>query len=61
VHKENSAALKIKKTVFSAEQIQQRVKELAKQVSHDYAGKTLNVVCVLENGFMFMVGLRPPA
>jgi hypoxanthine phosphoribosyltransferase len=54
VHKENSAALKIKKTVFSAEQIQQRVKELAKQVSHDYAGKTLNVVCVLENGFMFM-------
>lgn len=46
--------LKIKKTVFSAEQIQQRVKELAKQVSQDYAGKTLNAVCVLENGFMFM-------
>jgi hypothetical protein len=34
VHKENSAALKIKKTVFSAEQIQQRVKELAKPARH---------------------------
>lgn len=45
---------KIKKTLFTAEQIHKRVGEIAKQVSKDYAGKSLNVVCVLENGFMFM-------
>jgi hypoxanthine phosphoribosyltransferase len=50
----NGHKLKIKKTVFTAEQIQKRVSEIAKQVSTDYAGKTLHVVCVLENGFMFM-------
>jgi hypoxanthine phosphoribosyltransferase len=50
----NGNKLKIKKTVFTAEQIQKRVTEIAKQVSSDYAGKTLHVICVLENGFMFM-------
>jgi hypoxanthine phosphoribosyltransferase len=50
----NGHKLKIKKTVFTAEQIQKRVTEIAKQVSTDYAGKTLHVICVLENGFMFM-------
>lgn len=50
----NGHKLKIKKTVFTAEQIQKRVSEIAKQVSTDYAGKTLHVICVLENGFMFM-------
>jgi hypoxanthine phosphoribosyltransferase len=50
----NGNKLKIKKTVFTAEQIQKRVSEIAKQVSADYAGKTLHVICVLENGFMFM-------
>ena len=50
----NGHKLKIKKTVFTSEQIQKRVTEMAKQVSTDYAGKTLHVICVLENGFMFM-------
>jgi hypoxanthine phosphoribosyltransferase len=53
----DSASFKIKKTLFSAEQIQSRVSEIARQVSKDYAGKSLNVVCVLENGFMFMSDL----
>ncbi|HUQ49496.1 MAG TPA: phosphoribosyltransferase family protein [Terriglobales bacterium] len=44
----------IKKTLFTTEQIQKRVSEIAKQVSKDYSGKSINVVCVLENGFMFM-------
>ncbi len=48
---------KIKKTLFSAEQIQKRVAEIARQVSKDYSGKDLNVVCVLENGFMFMADI----
>jgi hypoxanthine phosphoribosyltransferase len=48
---------KIKKTLFSAEQIQKRVAEIARQVSKDYQDKSLNVVCVLENGFMFMADI----
>ena len=48
---------KIKKTIFTAEQIQKRVAELARQISGDYADKQLIVVCVLENGFMFMADL----
>lgn len=43
--------------VFTAEQIQQRVREMARQISADYAGKTLHVVCVLENGFVFAADL----
>lgn len=34
-----------------------RVRELAKQISDDYQGKTLTAVGVLENGFMFMADL----
>jgi hypoxanthine phosphoribosyltransferase len=51
------AKLKIQKTLFSAEQIQKRVTEIARQVAKDYGGKSLNVVCVLENGFMFMADI----
>ncbi len=49
--------LKIQKTLITAEQIQRRVTEIAKQVSRDYEGKELHVICVLENGFMFMADL----
>lgn len=49
--------LKIQKTLFSTEQIQRRVADIARQISRDYEGKVLHVVCVLENGFMFMVDL----
>jgi hypoxanthine phosphoribosyltransferase len=48
---------KIKKVLFTSEQIQKRVGEIARQVAKDYAGKSLNVVCVLENGFMFMADI----
>jgi hypoxanthine phosphoribosyltransferase len=48
---------KIRKTLFSAEQIQKRVAEIARQVVKDHEGKDLNVVCVLENGFMFMADI----
>lgn len=48
---------KIRKTLFTAEQLQKRVAEIARQVSKDYEGKDLNVVCVLENAFMFMSDL----
>ncbi len=43
--------------VLSADQIQKRVREVARQISHDYRGKTIHAVCVLENGFVFMADL----
>jgi len=46
-------SVKLKKILFTPEQIQGRVSEIARRVSVDYAGKTLHVVCVLENGFIF--------
>ena len=53
----DGSGYKIKKTLFTADQVQKRVTEIARQVSSDYQGKTLNVICVLENGFMFMSDL----
>jgi hypoxanthine phosphoribosyltransferase len=43
--------------VVTAEQIQKRVAELARQISEQYRDKTLHAVCVLENGFIFMADL----
>jgi hypoxanthine phosphoribosyltransferase len=43
--------------VISAEQIQKRVRELARQISDDYQGKTLHALAVLENSFIFMADL----
>ena len=43
--------------LLSADQIKKRVHEMARQISADYQGKTVYVVCVLENGFMFMADL----
>lgn len=45
------------KVLLTAEQIQKRVQELARQIATDYKDKTLYAVCVLENGFMFMADL----
>jgi hypoxanthine phosphoribosyltransferase len=45
------------KILLTAEQIQNRVREMAAQISHDYSGKTVTAVAVLENGFMFMSDL----
>jgi hypoxanthine phosphoribosyltransferase len=41
------------KILLTAEQIQRRVKEMGQQISRDYAGKNLMVICVLPNGFIF--------
>jgi hypoxanthine phosphoribosyltransferase len=43
--------------VISAEQIQKRVKELARQISDDYKGQTIQILAVLENAFMFQADL----
>ena len=43
--------------VIPSEQIQKRVREIARQISHDYAGKTVHALGVLENGFIFLSDL----
>ena len=42
------------RTVIPAEQIQKRVKEMARQISDDYRGQTIHALALLENGFIFM-------
>jgi hypoxanthine phosphoribosyltransferase len=43
--------------VYSEKQIRKRVHELAKQINRDYEGKTLHVVGILEDCFIFMADL----
>ena len=43
--------------VITSEQIQKRVKELARQISNDYKGQTIQMLAVLENAFMFLADL----
>ena len=45
------------RVVITSEQIQKRVKELARQISDDYRGQTIQMLAVLENAFMFMADL----
>ncbi len=40
--------------MIAAEQIQKRVREMARQISADYAGRTIHALAVLENGFIFL-------
>ena len=43
--------------VLSTEQIRERIRQLARQISDDYRGRTLHAVGVLEDGFIFMADL----
>lgn len=43
--------------VIPADQVQKRVREMARQISHDYAGKTVHALGILENGFIFLSDL----
>lgn len=43
--------------LISAEQLQKRVREMARQISDDYRGKTIHALALLENGFIFMADL----
>ncbi|HXX81822.1 MAG TPA: hypoxanthine phosphoribosyltransferase [Thermodesulfovibrionales bacterium] len=45
------------KPLFTVEQIQQRVRELAERISDDYEGKNLLAVGILRGAFMFMSDL----
>jgi hypoxanthine phosphoribosyltransferase len=43
--------------VIRAEQIEKRVREMARQISDDYRGRTIHALALLENGFIFMADL----
>lgn len=43
--------------LFSSDQIQQKVTELASIIANDYAGKKLVMICVLNGGYMFFSDL----
>jgi hypoxanthine phosphoribosyltransferase len=53
----NSLSQRYPKVLFSVEQIQQRVADMGRRISADYQGKTLYVVGVLENAFIFTADL----
>ncbi len=55
--KEAKAAGARLKIVVNEKDIRTRVREMARQISKDYAGKTLHVVGVLEDCFVFMADL----
>ncbi|HST80038.1 MAG TPA: phosphoribosyltransferase family protein [Verrucomicrobiae bacterium] len=45
------------RVVLSADQIKKRVQEMARRIAGDYQGKTVYVVGMMENGFVFMADL----
>ncbi|MDH7490632.1 MAG: hypoxanthine phosphoribosyltransferase, partial [Anaerolineae bacterium] len=47
----------VSEVLLTEEQIQQRVRELAEQISADYKGKDLLLVCVLKGGILFLTDL----
>ena len=47
----------IQEILFTEEEIQLKVKELGKQITADYAGRNLLVICVLKGAFIFMADL----
>jgi hypoxanthine phosphoribosyltransferase len=45
------------RVIFTQKQIEKRVHDLAAQVNRDFQGKTLHVIGILENCFLFMADL----
>ena len=45
------------KVLFTEEQIAKRVREMGKEISADYQGKTVHFVCVLKGAYTFLADL----
>jgi hypoxanthine phosphoribosyltransferase len=45
------------RTIIPEDQIQKRIREMARQISADYQGKTVHALGLLENSFVFMADL----
>lgn len=50
----NALAANKLRTVYSMVQLRRRVRELAKQINRDYQGKSLHLVGIMDNCFLFM-------
>lgn len=53
----NVPGYKIGGILYSAEEIDEKVKELGRQISEDYRGKKITVVGILKGSFVFMADL----
>ena len=49
----------IAEVLITEEQIRQRVKELGEQISREYAGKEVVLLCVLKGACVFFTDLAP--
>lgn len=49
--------MKSLKKLYSPEVILRRVRQLGREISRDYRGKTVDLVAVLDNGYMFVADL----
>jgi hypoxanthine phosphoribosyltransferase len=47
----------IAEILIDEQSLQNRIKELAEQINHDYAGKDLMLICILRGGIVFLVDL----
>ena len=45
------------KVLIGKEELEKRIAELGEQISRDYAGKELHLICILKGGVMFMTEL----
>lgn len=45
------------KVLIPEEEVNKKIREMAEQISADYAGKELHVVCILKGGVFFMTEL----
>ncbi len=43
--------------MITEEQVEKRIRELGEEISRDYAGKTLHMICILKGGVYFMTAL----
>lgn len=53
----NTLSQEYPRILLSADQIKKRVQEMARRIAADFEGKTIYVVGVMENGFVFMADL----
>ncbi|MGD8554538.1 MAG: hypoxanthine phosphoribosyltransferase [Anaerolineales bacterium] len=47
----------LQETLITEDALQARIQELGKQISQDYAGKDLLLICILRGGVMFLTDL----
>ncbi|MDI9442049.1 MAG: hypoxanthine phosphoribosyltransferase [Firmicutes bacterium] len=47
----------VERIILSEEQIQERIKELGQDISRDYEGKSITLICILKGGLMFLCDL----